>query len=43
MEHIDFTKKRIELHEEIDLTDDESILNRAWLIRSSDDDGGLYD
>lgn len=60
MEHIDFTKKRIELHEEmesairslmqekgiqeLDLTEDEGvegIFDRAWIIRSSDDDGSL--
>lgn len=57
MEYIDFTGKRIELHEEmenairslmkenavseIDLTEKEDVFGRAWLIRSSDDDGSL--
>lgn len=57
MEYIDFTKKRIELHEEIenairslmkeksvseiDLTEHEDIFGRAWVVRSSDDDGSL--
>ena len=57
MEYIDFTQKRIELHEEmenairslmkengileIDLTEDEGVYGRAWVIRSNYDEGGL--
>ena len=41
MEYIDFTQKKNELHEEMDLTEDEGVYGRAWVIRSNYDEGGL--